>query len=104
MKIELHNKVLEEQLTEIAQSENMTLELFISEVLREIAEERYHNPIQVDSTISGIRKEAQRLSDAINIRLKMFEDRYEVSATLVESMEGSICQIIPQRYKIKVVI
>ena len=104
MKIELHNKILEDQLIEIAQSENMTLELFISEVLREIVEERSTNPIQVDNTISGIKKEAQRLSDGINIRLKMFEDKYEVNASLVEVTEAQAYQTIPQRYRVKVIL
>lgn len=102
MKIELQNKNLETKLTEIAQSKYTTPELLISEILREYVEDT--TGFEIDNTVTGIRKEVKRLSDEINVKLKLFEDRYEVGASLVEVAETQACQIIPQRYRIKVVL
>lgn len=102
MKIELQNKNLETKLTEIAQSKYITPELLISEILREYVGDT--TGFEIDNTIGGIRKEAKRLSDEINVKLKLFEDIYEVRASLVEVTETQACQSIPQRYKIKVVL
>ena len=102
MKIEINNKQLEKQLEEIAQNKYITVELLISEILKEYVEDT--SGFEIDNSVIGVRKQANILANEINTKLHMFQNRYEVSVSLSEVTESQACTIIPQRYRVRIIL
>ena len=101
MKIEINNKQLEKQLEEIAQNKYITVELLISEILKEYVEDT--SGFEIDNSVEGVRQEADKICKEIDTKLKLFENRFDVKAS-IELNTYPLGQITPQRYNIKVVL
>ena len=85
MKIEIDNKQLEEDLGYLAYSDNMTLEMCISHILKEYVKNNSREDYtKFDSRVSTVKKEADKLADDISIRLTIFEQRFGVNVKLID--------------------
>ena len=98
MKIEIDNKQLEEDLGYLAYSDNMTLEMCISHILKEYVKNNSREDyIKFDSSVSIVKKEADKLAREISTRLTLFEQRFGVNIKLTDELVGYVasdrCQI-----------
>ena len=92
MKIELLNKQLVQDLTNLAEANYLTPELFIKQILETyVSENSKQDYSKIDFTVSGMKRKADNLSNTINIMLDKFKQSCDFSEVrLVEDINKKI--------------